>query len=252
MSALNQLYSNKEKVDPIAAHPINDSSRKENIFTKDLDEAKQHLLDLSTTSNHYCIVESEHPYKSSSISTFRVEFPPSVQWFTVEFDQQCGTAQPEDYLIVSIPNRATNPINLIPPSPTITNLVDNMQNDKFSVCRNAYISTSVTTNKDDDGFPKKIVEDNDSFIIKMYNRYTMMLLISEIIYYKCCFFIIIFRSPSMWSQSALVLPGNRIDFSLETASNYARDQQANKYGFRCLIVGYENPSVVSFFLEFQL
>lgn len=50
--------------------------------------------------------------------------------------------------------------------------------------------------------------------------------------------------PSQWTQSALVLPGNQIDFSLETASSYARDQQMNKYGFRCLIVGYENPSMV--------
>lgn len=48
-----------------------------------------------------------------------------------------------------------------------------------------------------------------------------------------------------WSQNALVLPGNKIEFSLETASNYARDQLANKYGFRCLIIGYENPTLVS-------
>lgn len=56
-----------------------------------------------TTSNHYCTVESEHPYKSASILTCRVEFPPCVQWFTIEFDPQCGTVQPDDYLNVSIP-----------------------------------------------------------------------------------------------------------------------------------------------------
>lgn len=46
-------------------------SKKSNLFSKDLDEAKQHILDLNTTSNHYCIVESEHPYKSATINTFR-------------------------------------------------------------------------------------------------------------------------------------------------------------------------------------
>lgn len=56
-----------------------------------------------TTSHHYCIVESEHPYRSASILTCRIEFPPCVQWFTIEFDSQCGTIQPDDYLNVSIP-----------------------------------------------------------------------------------------------------------------------------------------------------
>lgn len=57
----------------------------------------------TTTSSHYCIVECEHPYKSASILTCRVDFPPCVQWFTIEFDAQCGTVQPDDYLNVSIP-----------------------------------------------------------------------------------------------------------------------------------------------------
>lgn len=65
------------------------------------DKTLKHLG--TTTSNHYCVVESEHPYKSASILTYRVEFPPCVQWFTIEFDPQCGTVQPDDYLNVSIP-----------------------------------------------------------------------------------------------------------------------------------------------------
>lgn len=64
----------------------------------------------TTTSNYYCIVESEHPYKSASILTCRVDFPPCVQWFTIEFDSQCGTVQPEDYLNVSIPMQTENTI----------------------------------------------------------------------------------------------------------------------------------------------
>lgn len=53
-----------------------------------------------------------------------------------------------------------------------------------------------------------------------------------------------FCSPSHWSQKALVLPGNRIEFSLETASFYAQDQQANKFGFKALVIGYDNPTAV--------
>lgn len=62
----------------------------------------------TTTSNHYCIVESEHPYKSASILTCRVDFPPCVQWFTIEFDAQSGTVQPDDYLNISIPVQCLN------------------------------------------------------------------------------------------------------------------------------------------------
>lgn len=61
--------------------------------------------DIPTTSNHYCVVESEHPYRSASINCYRVEFPSCVQWLTIEFDPQCGTAQLEDYLLVSVPMR---------------------------------------------------------------------------------------------------------------------------------------------------
>lgn len=56
--------------------------------------------------------------------------------------------------------------------------------------------------------------------------------------------LIIFRS-SHWTQNALVLPGNKVNISLETATNYAHDQHANNFGFKCLIIGYDNPALVS-------
>lgn len=37
-----------------------------------------------------------------------------------------------------------------------------------------------------------------------------------------------------------------VTFSLETASCYVRDLQANNYGFKCLVVGFDNPALVSF------
>src|SRR5262245_33491198 len=44
---------------------------------------------------------------------------------------------------------------------------------------------------------------------------------------------------SGWPQMAVVLPGNEGIFSLETASDYVRDEKACFYGFRCLVQGYE-------------
>lgn len=98
IAALNQLHVSKEQRQPEPAlFPTSGSSSSSSSTS-------------STTSNHYCIVESDHPYRSASISCYRVEFPPCVQWLTIEFDSQSGTAQLEDYLLLSIPMRP-------PPSP---------------------------------------------------------------------------------------------------------------------------------------
>ena len=38
----------------------------------------------------------------------------------------------------------------------------------------------------------------------------------------------------------MVLPGNEVLFSLETASDYVKaDNKTTNYGFRCLVTGYE-------------
>lgn len=181
VSALNQLYG-KQTTDATAALPKSYSrqtSRRENIFAKDLDEAKQHLAELNTTSNHYCIVESDHPYKSATISSFTVEFPASVQWFTVEFDQQCGTAQPEDYLLVSIPPKANRSVDktAVNGADCGSNIggdgqVDGaVNNRKFSICKNALITTTIQTN---DGGKRAGGNSDDGsdgpFVVKMFNK----------------------------------------------------------------------------------
>lgn len=53
------------------------------------------------------------------------------------------------------------------------------------------------------------------------------------------------NSASNWLQNVLILPGNCVEFSLETASLYAQDPHNNRYGFKCLVVGYDNPTAVS-------
>lgn len=172
VSALNQLNSNKDKtLEPSSKEYCQQYSRDENIFSKDLDDAKQHLLDLNTTSNHYCILESDHPYKSASISTFCVEFPPCVQWFTIEFDPQCGTAQPEDYLLVSIPSRSTalSERFVDDTQPELLSNADNTtKRRKFPISKNVCISTNIM-NKKDNAIYKKTDKDNTPFVVKMFN-----------------------------------------------------------------------------------
>ncbi|KAJ8937057.1 hypothetical protein NQ314_012051 [Rhamnusium bicolor] len=44
-----------------------------------------------------------------------------------------------------------------------------------------------------------------------------------------------------WPTNSVILPGNEVIFSLETASDYLKDERLIAYGFKCLIVGYEWP-----------
>lgn len=59
---------------------------------------------VTTTSHYYTWLESEHPYKPATVTYYRVTFPETVKWLSVEFTPDCGTAQPEDYLQLYIPN----------------------------------------------------------------------------------------------------------------------------------------------------
>lgn len=52
--------------------------------------------------------------------------------------------------------------------------------------------------------------------------------------------VMIFDS-SQWPQNSIILPGHEVLFSLETASDYLKDEKASAYGFKCLVVGYEWP-----------
>lgn len=86
---------------------------------------------------------------------FRIEFPPCVQWFTIEFDNQCGTAQPEDYLLVSIPKNFT-----FTPGIPCESMVDNQSQyfddlddnslgyENYGLCKNACLTVSETSLKD--------------------------------------------------------------------------------------------------------
>ncbi|KAG9492125.1 hypothetical protein GDO78_000574 [Eleutherodactylus coqui] len=135
-------------------------------------------LSACTTSNHYAVVESEHPYKPASVMQYKVSFPECVRWISVEFDPQCGTAQSEDVLRLMIPGR------------------------------NAHIS----------GFgPKFPVHESLNSWVELKK----------------------FSGSSGWPAPVLILPGNEALFSLETASDYVKDEKACFYGFKCFAIGYE-------------
>ncbi|KAG8452232.1 hypothetical protein GDO86_004144 [Hymenochirus boettgeri] len=135
-------------------------------------------LSACTTSNHYAVLESEHPYKPASVMQYKVTFPECVRWISVEFDQQCGTAQSEDVLRLMIPGR------------------------------NIPIS----------GFgPKLAIHESLNAWVEIKK----------------------FSGSSGWPTAVLILPGNEALFSLETASDYVKDEKACFYGFKCYAIGYE-------------
>ncbi|XP_033112056.1 E3 ubiquitin-protein ligase MYCBP2-like [Anneissia japonica] len=134
-----------------------------------------------TTSNHYAVVESDHPYKPATVSHYKVKYPDTVKWLILEFDQQCGTAQQEDSVQLYIPAR---------------------------------------------GQPKPAVKEGD----ELQPKNTHWPVLNR------------FHGDSNWPTNSVVLPGNEVVFSLETASDYVKDEKASRYGFKCAVVGYEWPT----------
>ncbi|KAH9488940.1 E3 ubiquitin-protein ligase mycbp2 [Bulinus truncatus] len=140
----------------------------------------------TTTSQHYALVESEHPYKAATVVHYRVEFPSCVRWMVLEFDSQCATGQPEDSVQLYIP------------------AYNSLAKSIFSQgCKITSSSSELDPNTTHWPVLKK------------------------------------FYGHSEWPKSAVILPGNEVILSLETASDYVKDEKASFYGFKCSIVGYE-------------
>ncbi|KAK9703659.1 PHR domain [Popillia japonica] len=146
----------------------------------------------NTTSLHYTWVQSEHPYKPATsehpykpatVSNYRVLFPDSVKWISIEFDTTCATVQPEDSLQLYVP------------------------------CLG-----------DASGKSAKVADSDEELPPMPYWPVLHR-----------------FSSCMQWPQASIVLPGHEVVFSLETASDYLKDDRASSYGFRCMVVGYEWP-----------
>lgn len=123
---------------------------------------------MPTTSNHYCIVESEHPYRSASINCYRVEFPPCVQWLTIEFDAQCGTAQLEDYLLVSLPVRPMVNTESVPANEDYYDILDNnVKTNRGQQSKSANLMTTCyKLSEQKEGQQKN---EPDWFVVKKFN-----------------------------------------------------------------------------------
>ncbi|XP_059170813.1 E3 ubiquitin-protein ligase MYCBP2-like isoform X4 [Physella acuta] len=143
----------------------------------------------TTTSQHYAIVESDHPYKPANVVNYRVEFPSVVKWMVIEFDPQCATGQPEDSLQLYIPAYNCQ-----------------SRSNQGQACK---IITTTTSTSD--------LDPNLTFWPVLKRLY----------------------GTTEWPKSAVLLPGHEVIFSLETASDYVKDEKASFYGFKCSIVGYE-------------
>ncbi|XP_029559556.1 E3 ubiquitin-protein ligase MYCBP2 isoform X1 [Salmo trutta] len=168
VSALNQKYA------PLAFNP-NQST--DSTTGNQLEQG----LSACTTSSHYAVIESDHPYKQAGVTQYMVSFPDCVRWTTIEFDPQSGTAQPEDVLRLLIPGHSLH-LSSLSTKPLAHDTI------------NTWVEL------------KKISGSNG------------------------------------WPNTVLVLPGNEALFSLETASDYVKDEKACFYGFKCVAVGYEfNP-----------
>lgn len=84
VAALNKISSNKNnvfaKITPqIKADFSDDGGENEDLLNDQIDDgnaatlvpSKMNTTDLVTTSNHYCIVDSDHPYKAASINNYK-------------------------------------------------------------------------------------------------------------------------------------------------------------------------------------
>ena len=157
---------------------------------------------VTTTSNHYVVVESDHPYKPASVYHYRVSFLSQVKWMSIEFDPKCGTAQQEDSLQLYVPSSKKSkvqPGNL--------------------------------------GSVSEVQSFNGTEHWPVFSRFkgppTSSLASPSGPENNC--------SNGNWPSKLLILPGNELIFSLETASDYIKDDRSCFFGFKCQVIGYESP-----------
>ncbi|XP_069365103.1 E3 ubiquitin-protein ligase MYCBP2 isoform X3 [Maniola hyperantus] len=177
----------------------------------------------TTTSHYYTWIESEHPYRQATVSNKRVLFPPQVAWMVLEMDPRSITAQPEDtltiYAVAGAPKHRCH-------------------------CPN-------DTRMADPPFRKRLVQLNS----ESAEAEDLDEAISDApcMHYNCTYVSVTPRLsniPSDWPQKALLIPGNEVIFSLETASDYLNEynksnNEESRFGYRCLCVGYEDASLAS-------
>ncbi|CAH2036099.1 unnamed protein product, partial [Iphiclides podalirius] len=186
--------------------------------------------DLASPNTHYYTwVESEHPYKEATVTNMRVLFPPTVSWVLLEMDPRSVTAQPEDTLTIFA--AAGTP------------------KQKCQCTQDAQISESpfrkvykrLIQLSPDEGEPEDLADDGDAESSCTHHNRSYISVTPRLS-----------NVASEYPQKALLVPGNEVIFSLETATDYLSDYSKNennrsesRYGFRCLCVGYEDAPFTS-------
>ncbi|XP_063374022.1 E3 ubiquitin-protein ligase MYCBP2 [Cydia amplana] len=172
----------------------------------------------TTTTHYYTWLESDHPYKQATVTNMRVLFPPNVSWVVLEMDPRSVTAQPEDsltiYAVAGAPKNRCHCSH------------DTRAQDPPFRKRLVQLTS-------ESGEAEEVGDDADD---------------APCMHYNCTYVSVtpkLANVISEWPQKALLVPGNEVIFSLETASDYLTEynktnHEDNRFGFRCLCVGYED------------
>ncbi|CAH0703737.1 unnamed protein product [Spodoptera exigua] len=177
----------------------------------------------TTTGHYYTWLESDHPYKQATVTNMRVLFPTNVSWVVLEMDPRSITAQPEDsltiYAVAGTPKHRCHCANEVRVSdPPFRKRLVQLTNE---------------------GEVEELGEEPDGDGVCMH--------------YNCTYVGVTPRlanNASDWPQKAILVPGNEVIFSLETASDYLTEfnksnNEDNRFGFRCLCVGYEDTPLTT-------
>ncbi|KPJ10311.1 putative E3 ubiquitin-protein ligase MYCBP2 [Papilio machaon] len=176
----------------------------------------------SPPGQYYTWVESQHPYQQSTVTNMRVLFPKSVTWIALEMDPRSITAQPEDTLtIYAAAGAPTNKCTAVK-EPLISE-------SPFRKVYKRRILLSAEEGEQDDFNEEGDLDNNCTHHNKVYLSVTPRLA----------------NVASEYPQKAILVPGNEVIFSLETASDYLSDYKTDNgpdchFGFRCLCVGHED------------
>ncbi|XP_050683096.1 E3 ubiquitin-protein ligase MYCBP2 [Leptidea sinapis] len=173
-----------------------------------------------TTTQYYTWIESPHPYKQASVSNMRLMFPPQVSWIVLEIDPRSITAQPEDSLT----------IYAVAGSPRHQCHCSTDYRIGDPPFRKVYQKIIQLTS--DTGDEEEI---EDSCVD------------APCLQYNCTYVSVTPKLSNVstdWPRKPLLVPGDEVIFSLETASDYLSEYKSeddeSRYGFRCLCAGYED------------
>ncbi|XP_059059876.1 E3 ubiquitin-protein ligase MYCBP2 [Achroia grisella] len=172
----------------------------------------------------YMWIESEHPYKQATVSNMRVLFPVNVSWVVLEMDPRSVTAQPEDTLTIYAVAGV--------PKPRCQSSYD------MRVLEPPFRKRLIQLPSEDSRADEVLDEGETETPCMHYNR-TYINVTPKLS-----------NVAAEWPKKAIIVPGREVIFSLETASDYLNEynksnSEENRFGFRCLCIGYPDCAFTS-------